>query len=168
MDFCSDLTPEQRRRFYEAVLRQANRADMFSHVNGMRMTGIDGGRAAAELAVTADSLNPWGMVHGGCLCTLADTAAGALVLANGRRAVTLSCSLNYLRPAKGPVIRCAAVLRKLGRSTSVVDVSLTDQGGREVACGTYTFFNTGEVTAREVEEMLSPGQGQRPHAGDGK
>ena len=51
--------------------------DPFSHRNNILITNLyDDGSVDGELTVTPESLNPHGIVHGGCLATLADTVAG--------------------------------------------------------------------------------------------
>ena len=45
-------------------------------------------------------LNIHGFVHGGALFSLADTAAGAASFTSGRDSVTLSGTINYIKPEK--------------------------------------------------------------------
>lgn len=144
-------TDEECKRLCDYVLRAQR--DRFSHVNHMRLTGADRDCVTGELEVVPDVLNPWGVVHGGCLVTLADTTAGTLNFINGKQSVTLNCSVNFLRAARGKYIRCTAKVQKMGRSTSVIEASLTDEKGQEVCTGVYTFFHMADVTPADLEEL---------------
>lgn len=124
-----------------------NARDSFSVHNGIRVTGfLEGGGAVGVLTVGPNSLNPHGIVHGGCLATLADTVAGSAVYhAIGKGCVTVNYGMNFLRPAKGSnqKIYCRALPEKMGRTLCVYRVSLTDDAGAEVAVGNFTFCITG-------------------------
>ena len=93
-----------------------------------------------ELTVGENSYNPHGIVHGGALTTLADTAAGCCACSKGGHCVTSNCTMEFLRPATGKKIFCEATPKKLGRSLSTIQVTLTNDSGDVVATGTFTFF----------------------------
>ena len=76
-----------------------NQPHQFSYENGIYVTKVEPGRAEGVLEVGPDSINPHGMVHGGALATLADTVGGSCACATGRRCVTASSSMEFLRPA---------------------------------------------------------------------
>ena len=78
-----------------------NQPHQFSYENGIYVTKVEPGRAEGVLEVGPDSINPHGMVHGGALATLADTVGGSCACATGRRCVTASSSMEFLRPASG-------------------------------------------------------------------
>ena len=99
--------------------------------------------AVGVLEVQPSSLNPMGIVHGGALVTLADTVCGTAAFTTGHMCVTLDCSMQYLAPASGARITCTATPRKLGKTVLVYEAVLTDDTGRTVATGVYTFFAKG-------------------------
>lgn len=125
---------------YSELLARVNAPGEFAGVNHIRVTEIREDYAEGELTVGPDSLNPHGMVHGGCLSTLADTVGGVAASTRGGKCVILNNTMNYLAPAAGTVIRCAARPQKVGRTVSVFDAVLTDEAGRTVATGTFTFY----------------------------
>lgn len=122
-----------------ALEHAVNRPHQFSYESGVVLTRVEEGYAAGVLQVGPDSLNPLGVVHGGALSTLADTVAGSLACYGGRRCLTATSSMEFLRPAAGKQIRCEAVPKKLGRTLSVIQVALINDGGALVATGTFTF-----------------------------
>lgn len=117
-----------------------NQPGQFAYESGVFVTLARPGYAEGVLEVRSTSKNPHNTVHGGCLYTLADTVAGAAACAHGASCVTVSGTLEYLRPATGTAIRCVATPKKQGQTISVMQVVLTNDEGKQVATGTFTFF----------------------------
>ena len=124
----------------ERVPAQVNRPHQFSYESGILITHAEPGLVRGELTVGENSFNPHGMVHGGLLTTLADTVAGCCACSKGGHCVTSNCTMEFLRPANGKKIYCEATPKKLGRSLSTIQVTLTNDSGSVVATGTFTFF----------------------------
>ena len=124
----------------QKVLRTVNASHQFSYENGVTVTSVAPGRTEGCLTVGPNTLNPHGYVHGGALTTLADTVGGCCACSRGGSCVTANCTMEYLRPATGAKIFCLATPKKLGRTLSVVQVTLTNDEQVVVATGTFTFF----------------------------
>lgn len=123
------------------LLQRVNRPGLFNFYSGITVTAAGDGRAEGVLEATENSLNPHGTLHGGCLYTLADTVAGSAVASGcGRPCVTVNGTLEFLRPAIGPKIYCAARPKKLGSTISIMQVELTDGQHKTVATGTFIFM----------------------------
>ena len=115
--------------------------DPFSIYNHIKITGLfEDGTSEGELTIHPDSLNPYGIVHGGCLATLADTVGGCCACSRGGVCVTAGSTMEFLRPASGKKIFCVATPKKMGRTLSVIQVVLTNDQDVVVATGTFTFF----------------------------
>lgn len=113
----------------------------FMNINHIRLAEAELNCAVTVLDAGADSLNPYGFVHGGALYTMADCACGAAARTDGRKYVTLSSSFNFLHSgSKGDSIRAEAKVRRRGRTTCYVDVDLTNDRGELLASGNFTFF----------------------------
>jgi len=119
-----------------------NQPGQFSYENGIVLLEASPGYGEGILHVQPHSRNPHGTVHGGCLYTLADTVAGSAACARGASCVTVSGTLEFLRPAAGAHIRCVATPKKEGHTLSVMQVVLTNDSDVTVATGTFTFFLT--------------------------
>lgn len=145
---------EQQMRYYENTLRYINSSREFSAYNNIIITKIDLDYAEGVLHVKPESLNHIGAVHGGCLATLADTTAGMAACSRGRSCVTVNYAFNFLRQAKGEMIRCEAKAVKVGKSLSVIRVELTNEMGILVAGGDFTFHLSGNL----VEKMKEDGK----------
>ena len=123
------------------VLERVNNPTLFNSHNGITVTAAGDGKAQGVLEVSPSSMNPHGMVHGGCLYTLADTVAGSAVAAScGGPCVTVSGTLEFLRPATGAAIHCEASAKKLGSTICTMQVELTNQNHKVVATGTFIFM----------------------------
>ena len=142
MDFYNS-TPEERARFYAQAAERVNQTDGYAKGSHVRITHIALGSAEGELEVCPEVLNPLGIVHGGCLTTLADTVAGVAAHSSGLRCVTLNNTMNYFKPGREGKIYCKAQVEKAGRTVQVCQATLTNDQGEMVASGTFTFYALG-------------------------
>lgn len=100
------------------------------------------GHAAAHVEATDAHLNPYGIVHGGAVSALIDTAMGAAVapmLPEGARCATIEMQVRFLRPAGTGTLTGEARVIKPGRSVFHAECTVTDAAQRTVAVGTATF-----------------------------
>lgn len=112
----------------------------FALFNGIRANSAGPDRGEAVLTVGPDSLNPYGLLHGGAYYTLADCACGYACRTDGRRYVTLHGGLNFIRSARSGTVTAKAAIRHRGRSTCQIDAEITDENGTLLATGNFTFF----------------------------
>jgi len=91
----------------------------FAELVGFEVFPESDGTGKAQLIVSERHLNPNGVVHGGALFTLVDTAMGASLmqrLDEGEICATLQISMNFLRPVvSGGVVECEARVVHKGR-----------------------------------------------------
>jgi uncharacterized protein (TIGR00369 family) len=77
-----------------------------------------------------------GQFHGGVIASLIDVAGDfALVILVGGGVPTINLRIDYLRPAGGDRLTATAAVRRAGRTVGIVDIDVTDTGGRLVAIG---------------------------------
>lgn len=133
---------ERRDATREARLAELARMPVAHHL-GYRVL-----ERSADEAVLAQPARPEyaqveGVVHGGLLGTLADTAAVYVLypeLPEGTGLTSIEFKLNFLRPAllgRGE-LRARARLVQRGRTVSLCDVEV-EQGDRLVAKGLFTY-----------------------------
>ena len=91
--------------------------------------------------ITQSSLNHIGIVHGGYIFGLADTAAGIAAMTSGGNVVTIDSTISYIKPAKGSRITAKASAIKTGKTISVFEVQITNEKEDLVAKATITFYN---------------------------
>jgi len=100
--------------------------------------------ATVALAPRAEFAQEYGVIHGGVLSTLADTAAVYALhpfLQSGERMTSIEFKVNFLAPATaagGEVIAASSVARR-GRTVAVVRVDVR-QGSTLVLTGLFTYI----------------------------
>jgi acyl-CoA thioesterase len=90
--------------------------------------------AVVSMTVLPEMVNGLGLVHGGIVCALADTALAYAACAHDELHVTSNAAINFLASAKlGEVLTATAkVVARVGRSAAV-DVAVTDGTGQVIA-----------------------------------
>lgn len=115
----------------------------FARLVGLRHVLMEGGRAVFTVELQPSHLNPYGVVHGGVVYTLADTAMGAALvsrLAPDERCATLEIKINYLAPAVTGTLRCEARVLERTRRIAVLDAQVRDAEARLVAVASGSFY----------------------------
>lgn len=109
---------------------------------GFTVEEAEPGRVLLKMLVKPHHKQVHGVVHGGVLATLADTAGGMATYStnlNTPRSATIEMKINYLEAVdKGTVTAEASVVRR-GRHIAVVDCDVRDDH-RLVAKALLTFF----------------------------
>ncbi len=81
-----------------------------------------------------------GQFHGGPLASFIDTVGDfAVGMEVGGGVPTINMRIDYLRPAVGESVTGVARVRRMGRSTAVVDVDVFDASEKLVAIGRCTY-----------------------------
>ncbi len=114
-------------------------------IEDMKIIKAYDGKSELSLRVTENMLNAHNMVHGGVIFTLADSASGAACVSYGKKIVTLSSSINFLKSVdSGTMIATGEVVHN-GNSTMVVDVTVTRQEyDKLLATASFTMFVIGK------------------------
>lgn len=103
-----------------AEAQQTLASQPFSVLIGAQLVVYTRGRAELEIPLRPDLLQQFGFAHGGVLAYAADNAltfAAGTVL--GPSIVTTGMTLDYLRPAKGPLLRAVATVLNGGRTQAL-------------------------------------------------
>jgi 1,4-dihydroxy-2-naphthoyl-CoA hydrolase len=108
----------------------------FAHQLGMTLVEASPDRVIAELPWAPQLCTAGGILHGGVLMSLADSA-GALVaflgLDEGQTTATMNSSTQLFRPVTGGIVRAVALPLHRGRTSVTVQTSLRGAGERLVA-----------------------------------
>lgn len=124
----------------EMRTRERIKTNAFMIHNHIEIESVEPDRAVFRLEIRPESKNPYGMVHGGAIYTLADNATGSAAHTDGRYYVTQTSSLHFLRNQSEGTVRAEARVRHRGKSTCLVEVDITGTGGLLLATGEFTFF----------------------------
>lgn len=124
----------------EELKARLNSSSMYLQSNDMHVVEVKEGYAKVEMIIDEQILNVHGFVHGGALYSLADTAAGAASFATGRDSVTLSGTINYIKPGKGGKLIGIAQEISAGRTTGVYEVFIFNDAEVLLSRATFTMF----------------------------
>lgn len=121
---------------------------MFAGISYTRLLGInfeDAARGAASLSLNArPELERFGgIMHGGALASLADTASAFAVLSTlepGEQTVTVDLTLHYLRPATDGKLTAHARVLRAGRRVATVSVEIFNDSGALVLTALTTYL----------------------------
>ena len=116
------------------------RKNAFMLHNHIELESVERDRAVFKLDIRPESCNPYGMVHGGAIYTLADNATGTAAHSDGRYYVTQTSALHVLRNQSRGTVRATAWVRHRGKSTVLTSVDITSEDGKLLATGEFTFF----------------------------
>nr|WP_208979259.1 PaaI family thioesterase [Pseudovibrio axinellae] len=114
----------------------------FTKLLGIENSVCTSEEVVCHMTVTPQMANRNGVLHGGALMTLADTAAGTASFINSPAEIsntTVEAKTNFLRPVKvGDVLTARCVPVHIGRTTNVLQVTLTRGDGKTVGVTTQT------------------------------
>jgi uncharacterized protein (TIGR00369 family) len=122
-------------------LRERLRASGTAKHLGFEVVEVARGRVVLRMPVKQHHKQVHGVVHGGVLAALADTAGGlaSWTAANGSRVATIEMKINYLEAVEGGTVVADARVVRAGRHISVVDCDIRDDS-RLVGKALMTFY----------------------------
>ncbi|MBF6024592.1 PaaI family thioesterase [Lysobacter niastensis] len=128
---------------YIQALQEQVRSAPYPHLIGMRIAALEFDSCRIEMELGERHLQPFGIVHGGVLATLIDTAtfwAGFLRLPEDAGLVNVDLKLNYLKSVTKGGLRAEGRCLRAGRQISYTEASVFDDAGELVAHGTSTLM----------------------------
>ena len=129
--------------YYIQALQDLVRDAPFPRLMGMRLEGIEIDGATVVLDIDERHFQPFGIVHGGVLATLIDTAtfwAAFLRLPPEAGLVNIDLKLNYLQPANAGRLTATGRCIRPGRTLSYTEAHVRDERGDLLAHGTSTLM----------------------------
>jgi acyl-CoA thioesterase len=97
---------------------------------GMELVEAGAGDAVVRMAVTDSMVNGHGIVHGGFVFLVADTAFACACNSHGPVTVAAGADITFLRPARaGDVLEARARERSTSGRSGVYDVTVVADGG---------------------------------------
>src|SRR5271156_1819700 len=123
---------------------------------GFKLVKATRGRVLLQIKVDARHLQVHGVVHGGVLAALADTAGGLasyMACPLGTRVATVEMKINYLEGVERGTVTADAQVVRIGRHLAGVDCDVTDDTRRLVAKALMTFFVGPFAEARDRKSL---------------
>ena len=112
--------------------REYFKNDRFATGNGMQLDELYEDGCVCSMTIRDDHRNAYDGVMGGVIFTLADFALAITSNNIHQPSVAQQVSVNYLSAPKGKKLIATAKCRKSGRTTSVINVDVQDDTGRDV------------------------------------
>jgi uncharacterized protein (TIGR00369 family) len=120
-------------------LETSNTAKQF----GFLLREAEAGRVVLRMHVDERHKQVHGVVHGGVIAALADTAGGLatyMACPRGTRVATIEMKINYLESVEGGILDAEARVVRLGAHVGVCDCDVRDESRRLIAKALMTFF----------------------------
>lgn len=118
--------------------------DGFDKHLGLEITSATEDEVRASLTVGPELLQPYGLLHGGVLCSVVETVgslAGALWFGERGTVVGTSNHTNFLRAVRDGTLTAVATPIHRGRSQQLWAVDIRDEQARLVANGELRVAN---------------------------
>lgn len=120
----------------------------FAHLLGIEFVSAERGAATFGLTLRDELTRMEGIMHGGVIASLLDTAAAFAVhtiLEPGQRTLTVDLTVHYLRPVLEGRIEARARVLRAGRKLVIlaVEVSNADENRHLIATATTTYVKQG-------------------------
>ena len=96
--------------------------------------------AEMYLDVVQESKNPYGLVHGGALFTMADCCAGRVARLDGRMYVTQDASVQFIRNVDSGRLTARGTVLSRGRRVCLIQVEIREPEGGLLFHGIFTMF----------------------------
>ncbi|HSS22090.1 MAG TPA: PaaI family thioesterase [Pyrinomonadaceae bacterium] len=132
------VTAAQARRFQKAI-----DSVPYAHLLGIELEDVGDGVATLSFEVRTELTQNHGVVHGGAIASLIDTAmafAIISVLPPRDRVTTVDLTISYLRPLTAGRVKAVARVLKSGRRLISVSAEVFGDDGKlaSTALSTYT------------------------------
>ena len=136
--------------YVNKLINMVNTSPYPKHLR-MQLASISVDQAVVKLNTEQCHLQPFGIVHGGVLATLVDTAtfwSVFLRLPEDAGLVNIDLKLNYLKSISSGLMTAQGRCIRAGRTINYAEASIKDKEGNLIAHGTSTL-------------MVLPGKGIR-------
>ena len=129
--------------FLQKLLDGTHPAPPISEASDLWLAEVEEGRAVFDGKPGPRFFNPMGIVHGGWISTILDSAMGCAVhsvLKAGQAYTTVEMKVNFVRPVSENtgIVRCEAKIVHSGGRLATSEGRLTDAAGKLLAHGSET------------------------------
>jgi uncharacterized protein (TIGR00369 family) len=124
---------------FEQRVRAAFERQRFMQLVGATMTAVGPGTVELAMPITPELTQQHGLVHGGVVSALLDTACGfaaSSLMPADAGVLTIEFKVNFLAASRGTLLRARADVRRAGRTVTFVEgeaIAEADGGQRTVA-----------------------------------
>ncbi len=133
-----NLTPSQLERIQNAL-----ETVPFAKLLGIELEDMAPGTATLGFNIREDLKQNNGVVHGGAIASLVDTATAFAIISllpPDEKATTADLTISYLRPLRNGRAHSTARVLRAGRRLIVVSAELIDDAGNLIATALSTYI----------------------------
>lgn len=131
-------TAAQLRRIHKAI-----KTVPFARFLGLELEQVANGTATLAVSVRKELTQNQGVVHGGAIASLIDTATAFAIIsliAPDEKVTTVDLTISYLRPATGGRLKAVATVIRAGRRLFVVSAEVFDKQGKLITTALSTYI----------------------------
>jgi uncharacterized protein (TIGR00369 family) len=135
--------PEEIRAEHLEKLRSVLREVPFARLLGIELVAATRGSATLRLEVRNELKQNHGVLHGGAMAALIDTATAFAIVSQltaPEKFTTVDLSVNYLRPLTGGSATCQARVLRSGRRLFTISAEVHDDAGNLAAIALSTYI----------------------------
>ena len=124
-------------------IEHAIEAVPYARLLGIELEKVVSGEATLTLAIRPELSQNHGVVHGGAIASLIDTATAFAILTllePEERVTTVDLTISYLRPGFEGQLRATARVLRQGRRLLATSAEVTDEGGTLLATALSTYI----------------------------
>ena len=133
----------------EKAVRHMLENDPFSQWLGVDILHLAPGEVTLAMTVRHEMLNGFGVLHGGVLFALADSAFAFASNSHGQVSLALECNISFMEKVReGDCILAVAREERCGRHIGVYTITLLRNGKEKVALFRGSVFRTNQPVVR--------------------
>ncbi|MDT7604385.1 MAG: hypothetical protein QOF61_2382 [Acidobacteriota bacterium] len=128
-----------------ARLREAFERVPYAHLLGIEIVKLERGDALLSMRARPELTRMEGILHGGALASLMDTASAFAVLTTletGTQTVTVDLTIHFLRPVTQGLVEARARVLRAGRRIVTVSIEAINAESKTVATALTTYLKT--------------------------
>jgi uncharacterized protein (TIGR00369 family) len=128
-----------------ARLHEAFAQVQYARLLGIEIVSLAGGEALLSMRVRPELTRMEGILHGGALASLMDSASAFAVLTllePGAQTVTVDLTLHFMRPVSEGLVEARGRVLRAGRRVFTVSIEATDAAGKIIATALTTYLKT--------------------------
>ena len=113
----------------------------YGELLGLKFITMEDGHSQCALEIREDLFNPYGVLHGGVIYSLADTGMGGALysrLKGDELCSTVEIKIVYFRPVVSGTLTCNSLVIRKGRRLAFMESEIL-RGDRLIAKATGTF-----------------------------
>lgn len=122
------------------IMDMLDQESIISDNLNIQFVKAENGNSEIKMIIDKKVLNPYQIVHGGAIFTLADSAAGIAALSFNEAYVTMDSYINFMNPGVGKELHATATTTYKGKDTCVVDVTIKNDKDVLIAKAIFTMF----------------------------